>query len=347
MKSNKYLIVFDSNVLNVRHDKRGDFTRFHFHSTFDNIIDKLEELDIYPNVSVAIPIVVWEEMKEQKIEDYYKKIQQVVKNVEKFLFPGYKLIYDLPDNFSYETYISQKIEEFKRDLLSRQVSFIDLDLPSEKRYSFIVERAIKKKPPFEGKGNNSDKGFKDTLLWESILEFIEGNDGYNVLFYTKDKMFNDELLSEFADKYPYSGIQIFRETDESSLVKQLEIIAKEIDKYAFIPEETDEFRQIREWLFSEVFKAQFNNWLHILNATNKYISYKDINVLDVIDIVEELPHESSNFSASINVEIVFDVFNGPLIRDNYSLSVLIEIIDECIIHIEDISVDEIDDGESI
>lgn len=53
----------------------------------------------------------------------------------------------------------------------------------------IIDDAISKKPPFEGKDKQSDKGFKDTLIWYSILQYAMVNKGTYYLT-TNDNIFH-------------------------------------------------------------------------------------------------------------------------------------------------------------
>lgn len=73
-----------------------------------------------------------------------------------------------------------------------------LPICSESRFSSIVNRALTKKAPFSGEKGNADKGFKDAVIWESILEFALENKG-EYFFITHDKGFNQSLVSEFCD----------------------------------------------------------------------------------------------------------------------------------------------------
>ncbi|NCA93244.1 hypothetical protein EOM82_08430 [bacterium] len=51
-----------------------------------------------------------------------------------------------------------------------------------------MERVFKKQPPFTNSDNASDKGFKDTLLWISLLNFFGEQKNINeVIFFTNDK----------------------------------------------------------------------------------------------------------------------------------------------------------------
>ena len=63
-----YCLIFDTNALFQAYDKKADFTTFNFNATFDNVIDMINRLDIYSQVTIAIPSVVWNEMERQIIE---------------------------------------------------------------------------------------------------------------------------------------------------------------------------------------------------------------------------------------------------------------------------------------
>ncbi len=60
---------FDTNALFQAYEKKADFTTFSFNSTFENVIDMINQLDIYNQVTrLAIPSVVWTKWKKQIIE---------------------------------------------------------------------------------------------------------------------------------------------------------------------------------------------------------------------------------------------------------------------------------------
>ena len=68
-----YYLVFDTNVLFQTYEKKADFTTFGFNATYENVIDMINQLDIYDQVILAIPSVVWSEMERQIIENNYNK----------------------------------------------------------------------------------------------------------------------------------------------------------------------------------------------------------------------------------------------------------------------------------
>lgn len=66
----------------------------------------------------------------------------------------------------------------------------------------ILKRANKKEPPFLSDDRASDKGFKDALIWESILEFFAKSGEQEVLLITDDGGFTKNeiaLCKEFNE----------------------------------------------------------------------------------------------------------------------------------------------------
>ena len=76
--------------------------------------------------------------------------------------------------------------------------------PTENMFSEIIDRVYKKIPPFINVENASDKGFKDTLLWLSLLCFFKETQDYKeVIFISNDKVFinySDKLKEEFSNR---------------------------------------------------------------------------------------------------------------------------------------------------
>ena len=76
MSSNnkEYFIIFDTNVLFQRYESKADFSSFSFNSTYDNVVNMINQLDIYESVKLVIPSVVWREMEKQIIEKHDERI---------------------------------------------------------------------------------------------------------------------------------------------------------------------------------------------------------------------------------------------------------------------------------
>jgi len=69
-------------------------------------------------------------------------------------------------------------------------------------FSKILDRVFKKVPPFLSVDGASDKGFKDSLIWLSLLEFFQSSGEDDVVFITNDNGFRkntDALCKEFKE----------------------------------------------------------------------------------------------------------------------------------------------------
>lgn len=95
----------------------------------------------------------------------------------------------------YQKGVQTKYEEYFRDKI------IPLQKDGE-ILSTVIDRANKRIPPFSAAKDASDKGFKDCLLWISILEYFKNNGEEEVVFVTDDGGFknNVEYLCEEFNK---------------------------------------------------------------------------------------------------------------------------------------------------
>ena len=91
----------------------------------------------------------------------------------------------------------------KRDREITQKGYVDLlgenIIPynqNESLFQQVLDRVYKKTPPFLSADIASDKGFKDTLIWLSLLDYFKTNGEVEVVFVTNDKGFlnNAEAL---------------------------------------------------------------------------------------------------------------------------------------------------------
>ena len=91
----------------------------------------------------------------------------------------------------------------------------------------VLERAYQKRPPFLIDANASDKGFKDALIWESLLSYFKDNGEQEALFITDDGGFtkNSEALCEEFNAVTHKTITIhpnayYRELLKPELVEE-------------------------------------------------------------------------------------------------------------------------------
>ena len=119
----------------------------------------------------------------------------------------------------------------------------------EEAFSEILERAYQKQAPFLSDPKASDKGFKDALIWLSLLNFFKHNGSSYVVFISDDNGFknNAKVLSE--EFFEATGKTI--EIKDNSYYRQLTEAKPEIKEpqiLEFIPD----IDQLREEIHSVI-----------------------------------------------------------------------------------------------
>lgn len=124
-----YCLIFDTNALFQAYEKKADFTTFSFNSTFENVIDMINQLDIYNQVTVAIPSVVWCEMEKQIIEKHDELLSTYKNTISKRRFPEYSIQENPAIN--YPEYIKNKIAEYKKEISGGLNEVVEVPIASK------------------------------------------------------------------------------------------------------------------------------------------------------------------------------------------------------------------------
>lgn len=321
---NEFFVVFDTNILFQNYDQKADFNNFTFNATFRNVLDMVNQLDIYEQVTIAIPEVTWNEMKKQIIEAHDKKILDLETTLRKWKFPEYNIIKN--ETIDYSAFISKSICDYQKEIEKGINAIITLPVPSNERFKGIIKRAFDKAPPFVGKEKNSDKGFKDVLIWESILEFVLSHKQANIIFYTKDNGFKEVLIKEFQEMNPDAVITIL--FSEEDVKNTLEEWAKKIDIYKYQPiEPYIENRDIIEWLESADFEVQMIDRDYSLVEKNRLITSTCLKLInyDNINVINEYEN-SVDYSVDVTLEVSYTFKGGGSIREVIDVTVHIECV---------------------
>lgn len=329
-----YYVIFDTNALFQTYEKKADFTSFSFNSTYANVIDMINQLDIYSRVTLAIPSVVWSEMGKQIIDKHDELIIPFKSTITKKIFPEYSISENPIKDYS--AYIRSIIDSYKAELSGGLNTVIELPIATSNRFESIVKRAFEKQPPFEGKDKKSDKGFKDALLWESILEFASTHSSSKIIYYSKDNVFDEFLLREFAEHEINSSLSICK--NENDVKNQLELWAKEIDKYSYQPiKDYDENKGIIDWLNSGDFLVQIidrdfgiiEKGRLITETSAVLISFDNIEYLDKNDGVSE-------YSIDVVLRIEYKLKDGGSTSETVNASLRVGSYDDAVFSVDDV-----------
>lgn len=199
-------IVLDTNILN---SGSKDYSVLQFVSKLQEIIRELEASDYERVIKVLLPEIVINELAVHQIEHYAKDVSKL----KGMKLPGVELIFDS----NYEKYV--------HELLDNQIKqFRNWDFPTEiipypggECLHSIINRSIDKRPPFEGQDRQSDKGFKDVILWESILDYKRRNPDSQIILFSGDGRLTDStLVTEFEKEFHSKIVLIQRKNDNDN-----------------------------------------------------------------------------------------------------------------------------------
>lgn len=170
-----------------------------------------------------MPRLIIEELFIQKKHTFNKQYNSLK---EKFQHMNYALNGKLPKNN-----IEEILQKEKEKYLPKY-KVIDLKYTDE-LFQKIIFDAIKKNPPFDKtfEGKKADAGFKDALIWKTILLSEDIDECEQFYFFSSDKVFieNEEyLLDEFKEQHPNTNFKIrYFESDGNQRQNALNTIIEE------------------------------------------------------------------------------------------------------------------------
>lgn len=237
--------VFDTNFI-IQNQNLGE------------VLDKITE-----QFSVYVTQVSIDERIAQNCRDLKKQYDEVKKcklKFNHFATIRFKKTYEEVSAFyqkgiqtKYENYFGDHIIPFTKDgeMLSR-----------------IIDRANKRIPPFSAAKDASDKGFKDCLLWLSMLAFFKEHGEDAVVFVTDDKSAfrnNTEYLQNEFYEITGKTIEICPNSYYKELLKQSKMstpevpIEKETEELPNLDAFRDEVEETIEGLRGVVWEDYFGN----------------------------------------------------------------------------------------
>lgn len=164
---------------------------------------------------------------------------------------------------------------------------------SENTFSLIIDRVYKKIPPFLTGNKSSDKGFKDTILWLSLMDYFKNNKKFSsIIFVSNDSGFIENksfLIKEFKE-YTNSDIEIYKnEYLNEFLKKNEESINEDTSVFSLNFDELSQLRaEINENINSVCSTYYWNEYFeqNLLCATFNNLEY--ITLEQVVEMMQNL-----------------------------------------------------------
>ena len=233
-KHQEHFLIFDTNVL------RGDKEELENFNQFDlRIVNDLKKFikkhGIEKKVKLLFPEVVILELEKNKKD----KLKKWLKNIKNYC-----------DNFSEIAELNSKIESIDVDnhikkIKDTTISGLEIaSIPLDKKTLFeeIFIRAINKYPPF--KAESSDVGFKDTILYLSLLEYAKNYSDAIFVFFTKDSGFSGENKEILENEFSKTGNTLKIQTNKDVDGYLLETFKLDIDFQTFVRATIEEIENI-------------------------------------------------------------------------------------------------------
>lgn len=153
---------------------------------------------------------------------------------------------------------------------------------TEKVFNEVLERSYQKCAPFSPDKNASDKGFKDTLMWISLLDYFKSNGPDKIIFITDDKAFTGQAksLSDEFEEITGKGIEIKNSTFYKELLAPTEI--SEAPKEAEIPDLSGMRERIAVAVSALCVDDDMDSWGNIFQANTFSTSVRfDANMAEI------------------------------------------------------------------
>ncbi len=215
----KTLIVFDTNALRSTEAGKVAYRFFAFGRPFQLIEEYINANNLNEHIHLAIPSWAIEELKDQKNRQYLEDVEKYKEVTERLSgLPSFQKIPFPEESFDCRSYIQEKVDEF---LATKQLKKLDIkeELASAVLKSMMsrVLKEEKLKKPFAHSGKYKDAGFKDNIVWESLMHYddVEAYDKF--IFITKDTDYGN-CQNEFKEKWNKHIITL---NDENSVMAEI------------------------------------------------------------------------------------------------------------------------------
>ena len=311
-------VFLDSNIL---HSKSTDFTKARFAEKLEELIGEIEVNDLYTYVKLVIPQVVISELRRQQIDDCSDAVRTLRKTTVT------EQIIELPQDYEK---ICDSVFDGTLDALHDGTVVVDIaPYPPNEALQGLIQRAINKNPPFEGKEKESDKGFKDALIWESLLDHKRHNAKDVFVLYSRDNRITDAFLAKEFLKLFGEEIHMVYRSDPNSHRQLLDKLRELSD----VEEERATFsQQLKDRLIAAV-KVLPTEYFAEPNKTyrvdGEQLTFDDCSINGVV-ITDEIEDHDDIITFYVTLKITYDfrdIYGGFGSMDfdckaivNYSLS---------------------------
>jgi hypothetical protein len=277
------LIVFDTNVLRDMLGKEVVYNSFTFGKTYNELDTFIKENGLEEYVKLFVSTMVIEELKNQKKRAYKHDIanlKEIVKRLEGLPHIPEGSIPIPDEDFDCGAFIEQKAATY---IAENQINTL---IYKDEHASSILNNMVQKvvytdKPlsPFAISGPYKDAGFKDGIIWETLMHFETVLEYDKVIFLSKDGDYKENCLDDFKKKW---NRHIKIEKDKNNVIAELK---RDYGNYI-------EERAIHDFADKEYFRAYLFDQLKVkteiaINGSNFKI--ENFVIENPCTLVERMP----------------------------------------------------------
>ncbi|MGV8151769.1 MAG: PIN domain-containing protein [Candidatus Nanoarchaeia archaeon] len=295
MGSTKYTLFIDTNIIrSTSADESSPLSTL----AINSIIDFAKKNKVIDELEIIIPEIVLDELIHQKIyiyDDDYKILKEIEKRFkDKFNIEGINI--KKFEEYDYYSFFRKKCDKFIQE--KNIIILPTIDIPSK----VYIDRAHLKMPPFNQNKKEGDKGFKDTVIWLSILDYANKNKNNSFIFITNDDIFySKEISNEFIDEIGKNII--IKKTSNEAINELSEKLKVDLKRKERIKEVKDII--IKEWtdsLINELLDRKYK--LGMFDTITSYEA-KGVEFMDIEEDNDVYKISSRwELSASTNVRYI-------------------------------------------
>jgi len=246
---------------------------------------------------------------DRQLKKMYEEYDTIVKSdINKIYF---KLKNDIDIEKCFKNSSDRITKYYKKQFKDHIIS----SYSKEKMYDDLMSRVRFKKAPFFDSNNSSDKGFKDTLIWMSILEYVKTSNEKNFIFVTNDKGFirikSKELEKEFNDLYPDKNLSIISNQEFDKRFKNDKTKAKDENATPVLTDTDLEEKKLDKESINNK-REIINKFFYYLDDSNPYEDpyranrfelYHKPNYDQILDFLELIKQKETDyiFYSEINI----------------------------------------------
>jgi len=279
----------------------------------------------------------------------YRDIKASIENIDKIIKSSIGKYLEFTHNINVENakrLSDSRIDTFIKNIFDKNI--IPLNISKHKIEKILI-RANEKIPPFNIE-SNSDKGFKDTLLWLSILDFYKDKKDVEVYLVTNDSVFKRYELAIQNEFFELTKLKIQivnsamipkpkKEISEGLIVEKIRKHSVDInevnlaiEKFLYSVVYDSYGNESIAWNFS-IFQIMDNNdvksFLEYLRKMlyTKYTLFKVIKIDNIFKAIEIKSKSNIEIDRDICVQLI-DIYDKMQIDYDILLESFIELLKE-------------------